>query len=445
MAEQCNSTNSPQCVASDAVLKVWGMINRHFEAALVSAGRSDAVTRAKTEIKSQVAELRDVVDNCVKRLTAIEDYIHELQRHEGRDAQDPLAFASRCDALTGDWHFLYLSTGNVFGYMKMIPETVTSHEDPDPETGSRRAAAFTVPLDVLDEAGAVDGEPHVRADGGLLVRVGRYVPILGERIDVLTMLSYTYKPARGTGQMIPCESPASDDTQTDRFLEAMEDDVVTLDYLIGVTPINGEYAFVQYKPTEKHKRCAGTKISPVHQINMFIQTLRDNGVSLETAICTIVDSNQRTLWLRIPLSELKELSLEPLWMIRGVVQLFGKQQCIAIAIDDRALANITLDPDTALLVDSCTRGQTEQTHREEEPTRRQQTPKGSPRSSPTETRKRKRTLASRDTDSVAVRKKTKPLCCDTVIRGNKQHRRHGDGTTREAFGLARRHSGRSCV
>lgn len=160
MAEQCNSTNSPQCVASDAVLKVWGMINRHFEAALVSAGRSDAVTRAKTEIKSQVAELRDVVENCVKRLTAIEDYIHELQRQEGRDAQDQLGSASRCDALTGDWHFLYLSTGNVFGYLKMIPESVTAHEAPDPDTGSRRAAAFTIPLDVLDEAGAVDEEPH---------------------------------------------------------------------------------------------------------------------------------------------------------------------------------------------------------------------------------------------------------------------------------------------
>ncbi|KAL3966240.1 hypothetical protein ACER0C_030700 [Sarotherodon galilaeus] len=396
------------------------MINRHFEAALVSAGRSDAVTRAKTEIKSQVAELRDVVENCVKRLTAIEDYIHELQRQEGRDAQDQLGSGSRCDALTGDWHFLYLSTGNVFGYLKMIPESVTAHEAPDPDTGSRRAAAFTIPLDVLDEAGAVDEEPHA----GLLVRVGRYVPILGERIDVLNMLSYTYKPARGTGRITPSESRTSDDTQTDRFLEAMEDDVVTLDYLIGVTPINGEYAFVQYKPTEKHKRCAGTKISPVHQINMFIQTLRDNGVSLETAICTIAESNQRTLWLRIPLSELKELSLEPLWMIRGVVQLFGKQQCIAIAIDDRALANTTLDPDTALLVDSCVREQTAQTHRDDEPSQRQQTPKGSLRSSPTETLKRKRTLASQDTDSVAVCKNPKPLCRDTPIHGKKQHRRH---------------------
>ncbi|KAL4009609.1 hypothetical protein ACER0C_003461 [Sarotherodon galilaeus] len=239
------------------------------------------------------------------------------------------------------------------------------------------------------------------------------------------MLSYTYKPARGTGRITPSESRTSDDTQTDRFLEAMEDDVVTLDYLIGVTPINGEYAFVQYKPTEKHKRCAGTKISPVHQINMFIQTLRDNGVSLETAICTIAESNQRTLWLRIPLSELKELSLEPLWMIRGVVQLFGKQQCIAIAIDDRALANTTLDPDTALLVDSCVREQTAQTHRDDEPSQRQQTPKGSLRSSPTETLKRKRTLASQDTDSVAVCKNPKPLCRDTPIHGKKQHRRHG--------------------
>lgn len=205
----------------------------------------------------------------------------------------------------------------------------------------------------------------------------------------------------------------------------MEDDVVTLDYLIGVTQINGAYAFVQYKPTEKHKRCAGTKISPVHQTNMFIQTLRDNGVSLEAAMCTVAESNQRTLWLRIPLSELKELSLEPLWMIRGVVQLFSKQQCIAIAIDDRALANMTLDPDTALLVDSCAREQTAQTHRDDEPSRRQQAPKGSPpRSSPTETLKRKRTLASQDTDSVAVCKKLKPLCCDTPIHGEKQHRRH---------------------
>lgn len=79
----------------------------HFESALVSAGRLDAVTRAKTEIKSQVAEMRNVVDNCVKCLTVIEDYIHKLQRHEGHDAQDPLASASQCDALTGDWHFLY--------------------------------------------------------------------------------------------------------------------------------------------------------------------------------------------------------------------------------------------------------------------------------------------------------------------------------------------------
>lgn len=242
------------------------------------------------------------------------------------------------------------------------------------------------------------------------------------------MLSYTYKPVRGTSQITPSESRTSDDAETDRFLEVMEDDVVTLDYLIGVTQINGAYAFVQYKPTEKHKLCRGTKIAPVRQTNMFIQSLRDNGVSLEAAICTIAESNQRTLWLRIPLSELKELSLEPLWMIRGVVQLFGKQQCIAIAIDDRALANMTLDPDTALLVDSCAREQTAQTHRGgDEPSQRQQTPKGSPCSSPTETRKRKRTLASQHMESVAVCKKPKPLCCgDTPIHGNKQHRRrHG--------------------
>lgn len=39
-------------------------------------------------------------------------------------------------------------------------------------------------------------------------------------------------------------------------------------------------------------------------------------------------------------------------MIKGRVQLFAKQHCIAIAIHDRALGKISLDHDTALLVES---------------------------------------------------------------------------------------------
>lgn len=37
-----------------------------------------------------------------------------------------------------------------------------------------------------------------------------------------------------------------------RFLETIREDLVTLDYLIGVALLDKEYAFVQYRPTEKH-------------------------------------------------------------------------------------------------------------------------------------------------------------------------------------------------
>lgn len=157
MARECGSTGS-QCIDSDVVLKVWGVINGHFESALASAGRSDVVTRAKTEIKSQVAELRDVVNNCVKRLSAIEDYIRELQSGEGVGLEKvPPSPISTCTDLTGDWHYLYLSTGCVFGYMKLIPETVTVTDSPDPITGARKRAEFTLPIGILREAEALIG------------------------------------------------------------------------------------------------------------------------------------------------------------------------------------------------------------------------------------------------------------------------------------------------
>lgn len=152
----------------DTIVKVWGIINRHFESTLVSVGRSDVASKAKIEIKSQVTELRDVVDNCAKRLASIEDYIRELQNQGARDVTDApsTSTALRVEVLAGDWQFLHLSTGQVFGYLKAIPETVTVTEAPDPDTGSHKSSEFTIPAEVLAETEAVVVEPSAGTAGG---------------------------------------------------------------------------------------------------------------------------------------------------------------------------------------------------------------------------------------------------------------------------------------
>lgn len=229
------------------------------------------------------------------------------------------------------------------------------------------------------------------------------------------MFSYTHQPVCATPRSAQPQTQRTDvkqrgDVSDARFLEVIEDDVATLDYLLGVTLVNGGYSFVQYRPTEKHKRCAGTRISPVRQINMFIDALRDNHVTVEMAICTLTGCNQKTLWLRVPLSGLKELSLEPLWMIRGRVQLFGKQQCIAIAIHDRALEGALLDRGTALLLESH-RDQVDRTRQGEDTITQDCIRQVSHHEQPPIPESRKRTLIEQECDRAAS-KKCRPLDCD---------------------------------
>lgn len=147
----------------EAVLRVWGIINQHFEKTLVSVGRSDVASKARVEITAQVAELKDVVDKCARRLAYIEDYIRELESQGDGGATDSTCTLSapRVEALAGDWHFLYLCTGQVFGYLKAIPETATATETPDPQTGSHRSSEFTIPAEVLAEVEAVGRESGV--------------------------------------------------------------------------------------------------------------------------------------------------------------------------------------------------------------------------------------------------------------------------------------------
>lgn len=171
------------------------------------------------------------------------------------------------------------------------------------------------------------------------------------------MLSYSYHPS---AMLFPAPAPPQphmpqQQQQTvhdsdGRFLETIREDLVTLDYLIGVALLDKEYAFVQYRPTEKHKQCAGLRIDPVQQINMFIQVLRDRSIPIETLLYTLIPSAKKSFWIRVSLADLTELSLEPLWMIKGKVQLCPKQQWVTITIDDQSLQPCVLNPQSKLLL-----------------------------------------------------------------------------------------------
>ncbi|KAJ7983398.1 hypothetical protein DPEC_G00379060, partial [Dallia pectoralis] len=57
------------------------------------------------------------------------------------------------------------------------------------------------------------------------------------------------------------------------------------------------------------------------RINVFVQVLQDSSIPIETAIHTLMPSGKKYFLARVSLPGLKELSLEPLWMINGRVQL----------------------------------------------------------------------------------------------------------------------------
>ncbi|KAJ7984144.1 hypothetical protein DPEC_G00364280 [Dallia pectoralis] len=135
-----------------------------------------------------------------------------------------------------------------------------------------------------------------------------------------------------------------DHKSENRIVETIREELVTLDKLIRVESQGQEYAFVQYRPTEKHKKCAGLKIDPVRQINVFVPVLQDSSIPIETAIHTLMPSGKNYFLARVSLPGLKELSLEPLWMINGRVQLNSKQKWVTVTIQDPALEPCFLDP-----------------------------------------------------------------------------------------------------
>ncbi|KAJ7983459.1 hypothetical protein DPEC_G00378180, partial [Dallia pectoralis] len=80
--------------------------------------RSDTKSRAESNIRTQVKELRDLMGACSRRLKTIEVYISELQKREaGASTDDCSTLHTPSSELAGEWHFLYKADTSVFGYM----------------------------------------------------------------------------------------------------------------------------------------------------------------------------------------------------------------------------------------------------------------------------------------------------------------------------------------
>lgn len=173
------------------------------------------------------------------------------------------------------------------------------------------------------------------------------------------MLSYSYRPRTmtSTTSSVPPQKPEPRQGRQERgrecenrILETINEDVVLLDYLIGVVLVDNNYVFVHYRPTENHKKCAGLKIDPVAQINAFVQTLRNKSISIEISLNTLMPSTKKSLLIRVSLADLRELSLEPLWMIKGRARLYSKDQSVTVTIDDASVGPCVLDRRSLLLI-----------------------------------------------------------------------------------------------
>ena len=91
---------------------------------------------------------------CSRRLKTIESYISELQKQD-TGAQNNCQLRQRTSSdLTGEWHFLYMEDNSVFGYMQLVPETVSVTSEPGHGKVSTfvKRAEFTIPAAVMREA-----------------------------------------------------------------------------------------------------------------------------------------------------------------------------------------------------------------------------------------------------------------------------------------------------
>lgn len=163
-AESSSTAPTSDCMLSSAVVKVWDLVNNHFETLLSGANRSASLTEAKTKICSQTTKLKELRETCNYKLKVIKTYVSELQTHVSKRPEEKrVSHYAGCLALTGEWTFLYLQDNRVFGYMKLIPDTVSvSSENDNADSEVVRKAKFTVPIEVLSEANLATEDPELR-------------------------------------------------------------------------------------------------------------------------------------------------------------------------------------------------------------------------------------------------------------------------------------------
>lgn len=158
------------------------------------------------------------------------------------------------------------------------------------------------------------------------------------------MFCYSHNPPTksDTSNLKDLQDPVHRARET-RILADINEASVTLDYLIGITAIKEGYGFVQYRPTEAHKKCASRRIDPICEINSFLCTLRDKAIPFETCLHMDLPAQKKTLRIRAILDGLTELSLEPLWLVKGKANLCQNQNSLTVTIDDSAIDQCVFD------------------------------------------------------------------------------------------------------
>lgn len=125
---------------------------------MLTAGPLAIRTRVEVNLQSQVKELRDLIGACSKLLRMIEAYVSELHKQEMKGSSDNSLTSSQDLQpleITGECHFLYTGDSRVFGYMKLVPETLSvSNRNGCEKEGSPsvKTAEFTILSGVLRKA-----------------------------------------------------------------------------------------------------------------------------------------------------------------------------------------------------------------------------------------------------------------------------------------------------
>ena len=166
------------------------------------------------------------------------------------------------------------------------------------------------------------------------------------------MLSFaSFSPAHG--RLNPREG-GLDVSRNEKPSKDVPDTAVCFDHLMGIKWANSRYTFVQYTPTMCHKNLSGIKRDALDQVNGFLRGLRQHNVPLETALFSTISPSSITKVLRVKifLSELQELSLEPLWNIQGHAKLDSRQQWAIVSLRDQAIDSCVFNKNYELEVDS---------------------------------------------------------------------------------------------